>query len=266
MDVRLQNAYVEVLLNNFIEVVKQNLLLQAQHEVNKNGFKEAEYSVEKFKEISDNNIVYQNKLTENDSTINQLNSRVNQLITERDDVKLLSAKNYTDKQEKDRLQSAVNDYMRQLKTAQEELLLIKNESLSDKLEKNKLQTVVNDYMSQLKTVQEELSSFKNVSQELNVQKDKLQTVVNDYMSQLKTAQEELLSFKNASQDVLLQNNNRIEELSRHIIKLESVSSVNKIKKVKPGEISQLNLQENAVEIKLPMEYSTNDIVEAGGTF
>ena len=111
------------------------------------------------------------------------------------------------------------------------LLLIKNESLSDKLEKNKLQTVVNDYMSQLKT-----------------------------------AQEELLSFKNASQDVLSQNNNRIEELSRHIIKLESVSSVNKIKKVKPGEISQLNLQENAVEIKLPMEYSTNDIVEAGGTF
>ena len=196
MDVRLQNAYVEVLLNNFIEVVKQNLLLQAQHEVNKNGFKEAEYSVEKFKQISDNNIEYQNKLTENDNIINQLNSRVNQLITERDDVKLLSAKNYTDKQEKDRLQSAVNDYMRQLKTTQEELL----------------------------------------------------------------------SFKNASQDVLLQNNNRIEELSRHIIKLESVSSVNKIKKVKSGEISQLNLQENAVEIKLPMEYSANDKVEAGGTF
>jgi hypothetical protein len=232
MDVRLQNAYVEVLLNNFIEVVKQNLLLQAQHEVNKNGFKEAEYTVEKFKEISDNNIVYQNKLTENDNTIKQLNNRVNQLVTERDDIKLLSDKNYTDKQEKDRLQSAVNDYMRQLKTAQEDLLLIKNESLSDKLEKNKLQTVVNDYMSQLKTAQEELSSFKN-----------------------------------ASQDVLLQNNNRIEELTRHIIKLESASSVNKIKKVKPGEISQLNLQEDAVEIeKLPMEYSTNDIVKAGGTF
>ena len=73
MDVRLQNAYVEVLLNNFIEVVKQNLLLQAQHEVNKNGFKEAEYTVEKFKEISDNNIVYQNKLTENDNTIKSHN-------------------------------------------------------------------------------------------------------------------------------------------------------------------------------------------------
>ena len=232
MDVRLQNAYVEVLLNNFIEVVKQNLLLQAQHEVNKNSFKEAEYSVEKFKEISDNNIVYQNKLTESDNTINQLNNRVNQLITERDDIKLLSAKNYTDKQEKDRLQSAVNDYMRQLKTAQEELLLIKNESLSDKLEKNKLQTVVNDYMSKLKTAQEELSSFKN-----------------------------------ASQDVLLQNNNRIEELTRHIIKLESVSSVNKVKKVKLGEIAQLNILVDAVEIeKLPMEYNTNDIVKAGGTF
>jgi len=197
MDVRLQNAYVEVLLNNFIEVVKQNLLLQAQHEVNKNGFKEAEYTVEKFKEISDNNIVYQNKLTENDNTINQLNNRVNQLITERDDIKLLSAKNYTDKQEKDRLQSAVNDYMRQLKTAQEELS----------------------------------------------------------------------SFKKASQDVLLQNNNRIEELTRHIIKLESVSSVNKVKKVKLGEIAQLNILGDAVEIeKLPMEYITNDIVKAGGTF
>jgi hypothetical protein len=37
MDVRLQNAYVEVLLGNFMEVVKQNLMFQAQIEVNKNS-------------------------------------------------------------------------------------------------------------------------------------------------------------------------------------------------------------------------------------
>ena len=30
MDVKLQNAYVEVLLDNFLSVVKQNIMFQAQ--------------------------------------------------------------------------------------------------------------------------------------------------------------------------------------------------------------------------------------------
>jgi hypothetical protein len=61
MDVRLQNAYVEVLLSNFMEVVKQNLMFQAQLEVNKNNVREAEDSIRKLKEVADSNIQYQNQ-------------------------------------------------------------------------------------------------------------------------------------------------------------------------------------------------------------
>ena len=35
MDIKLQNAYVKVVLDNFMEVVKQNLLFQAQLEIMK---------------------------------------------------------------------------------------------------------------------------------------------------------------------------------------------------------------------------------------
>jgi len=204
MDVKLQNAYVEVLLGNFMEVVKQNLLFQAQIEVGKNSVQESEDSVRRLKEVSDSNIQYQNQLVEKDKLINESNSQyqnqlvekdklINQLTTERDNLKSSSGSNDSLRQEKDRLQSAVNDYMRQLKETQQEVLKVKSES----------------------------------------------------------------------QDVLLQNNNRIEELTKYVTRLEAVVPANKLKRVKLGEVVQPDVPEITVEeAVLPID----DIVKSGGTF
>lgn len=176
MDVRLQNAYVEVLLGNFMEVVKQNLMFQAQIEVNKNSLQEAEDSVRRLREVSDSNV--------------ELQKRISQLELELNNSKA----NLVDKTEKDRLQSAVNDYMRQLKATQQEVLKAKSES----------------------------------------------------------------------QDVLLQNNSRIEELTKYVARLEAVVPANKLKKVKLGEVVQSDSPEIIVEESvLPM---IDDSVKSGGTF
>jgi hypothetical protein len=187
MDVRLQNAYVEVLLSNFMEVVKQNLMFQAQLEVNKNNVREAEDSIRKLKEVADSNIQYQNQSVEKDKIINQL-------TTERDNLKSSAGSNNSVLQERDRLQNAVNDYMRQLKDTQLEVLKVKSES----------------------------------------------------------------------QDVLLQNNNRIEELTKYVTRLEAVVSANKLKKVKLGEIVQPDSPE--FTDKMSLEITSNDSVKSGGTF
>ena len=187
MDVRLQNAYVEVLLGNFMEVVKQNLMFQAQIEVNKSSLQEAEDSVRRLKEVSDSNIEYQSQLVEKDKLINQL-------TTERNNLKNSSGNNDSLKQEKDRLQSAVNDYMRQLKETQQEVLKVKSES----------------------------------------------------------------------QNVLLQNNNRIEELTKYVTRLEAIVPANKLKRVKLGEVVQSDTPEGTVELpSLPM---SDEEVKSGGTF
>ena len=197
MDVRLQNAYVEVLLGNFMEVVKQNLLFQAQIEVNKNSLHEADDSVRRLKEISDSNAEYQKQSGEKDTKINHLENRINQLITERDNLKSSSGNNDSLKQEKDRLQNAVNDYMRQLKATQREVLLVKSES----------------------------------------------------------------------QNVLLQNNNRIEELTKYIEKLEIMIPSNKLKKVRLGETIQpeTSIEFMVEESKLPMD-TNDDNIKSGGSF
>ena len=142
MDVRLQNAYVEVLLGNFIEVVKQNLMFQAQIEVNKNSLQEADDSVRRLKEISDSNTEYQKESREKDN-------RINQLITERDNLKSSSGNNDSLRQEKDRLQNAVNDYMRQLKATQQEVLLVKSESQNVLLQSNNRIEELTKYIEKL---------------------------------------------------------------------------------------------------------------------
>jgi len=170
-----------------MEVVKQNLMFQAQLEVNKNSIREAEDSIKKLKEVSDSNIQYQNQSVEKDKIINQL-------TTERDNLKSSAGSNNSVLQERDRLQNAVNDYMRQLKDTQLEVLKVKSES----------------------------------------------------------------------QDVLLQNNNRIEELTKYVTRLEAVVSANKLKKVKLGEIVQPDSPE--FTDKMSLEITSNDSVKSGGTF
>lgn len=113
MDLKLQNAYVEVLLNNFIEVVKQNILFQAQIEVLSKDVKEFSETQRKLKEVSENNIELQRQITS--------------LTTEKNSLKISSVNNDSILQEKNRLQSAVNDYMRKLNESKTELLKVKAE-------------------------------------------------------------------------------------------------------------------------------------------
>lgn len=185
MDVRLQNAYVEVLLGNFLEVVKQNIMFQAQIEVASKDNKDVGENQRRLKEVSDNNVELQKQLLEKDREISRL-------TTERNDLKNSSNNNNALAQEKQRLQSAVNDYMRQLNEAKNEVLRAKSES----------------------------------------------------------------------QDVLLQNNNRIEELTKYVTRLEAAIPANKLKKVKLGENIQSTPEITEPEITLPID----DSVKNGGTF
>ena len=133
MDVKLQNAYVEVLLGNFMEVVKQNIMFQAQLEVYKSSTKEIDDLKRKVDDLTKTNIAMQSGSSD-----------------------------------KDRLQAAVNDLMRQLKQSKEELLIAKSES----------------------------------------------------------------------QNVLITNNNRIEDLTKYISRLEEAVPASKLKRLKISEGNQ----------------------------
>jgi chromosome segregation ATPase len=102
MDVRLQNAYVEVLLSNFLEVVKQNIMFQAQLELSKTDVNEASEIKRKIQELS------------------KRNEELQQAIAQRE-----SQSTNAISQEKNRLQQAVNDYMRQLEACKSEFSIIK---------------------------------------------------------------------------------------------------------------------------------------------
>ena len=82
------------------------------------------------------------------------------------------------------------------------------------------------------------------------------------MRQLKSAQQEVLVAKSESQNVLLQNNNRIEELTKYVARLEAVIPANKLKKAKIGEVQSDTLEIAVEEPVLPIE----DNVKSGGTF
>jgi hypothetical protein len=119
MDVKLQNAYVEVLLDNFMAVVKQNLMFQAQMEVMKLAVGEADDVRRKILELSDRNVLLQQT---NDQLVNKLESLTGENVNLKTTVgqKDIEVNNTTNIiREKDRLQSAVNTYMKQVKTLEE---------------------------------------------------------------------------------------------------------------------------------------------------
>lgn len=218
MDVRLQNAYVQVVLDNFLEVVKQNLLFQAQLEVNKSFLSEAEEVKRKIQELSERNLELQKNL-ESVGDVNQMAANLNDAI----------AKNTV-------LQKSLNE---------KEILL------------SSLATELSTTKSTLNQKETQISSQVNAIQE----KERLQSAVNDYMRQLKQSKDELLKVKSESQDVLMQNNVRIEELTKYVTRLEAVVPASKLKRVKLGEVIQPDTPEST-ESQLPIE----DNVKAGGTF
>jgi SMC interacting uncharacterized protein involved in chromosome segregation len=135
MDVKLQNAYVNVLLDNFVSVIKQNVMFQAQLEVNKNEFEVLEDFRRQVNDLSRRNEELQHGLQQRDFNLSEKDKQINSLISEKDNLK--SSLNAKDSQtnvmnsvvaEKNRLQNAVNDYMRQLEEARKEILKAKSES------------------------------------------------------------------------------------------------------------------------------------------
>ena len=113
MDVKLQNAYVEVLLDNFLSVVKQNVMFQAQ-----------------LKTLNDSG----DELVNTKKALEELKSKYNECQTETSKLSNLNNAlqvDNTNKQgqiqhsenlvnEKNRLQSAVNEYMKQVKKLEED--------------------------------------------------------------------------------------------------------------------------------------------------
>ena len=109
MDVKLQNAYVETLLENFIAVVKQNIMLQAQLEVSNSNLVE--------------NADAKNKVVELSKQTNEMQELINSLVGDNSSLKnSVAQKDVID--ERDRLQAAVNTYMKQSKALSD-----KNEAL-----------------------------------------------------------------------------------------------------------------------------------------
>ena len=195
MDVKLQNAYANVLLDNFVSVVKQNVLFQAQLEVNKTEFDGIDNFRRQVADLSKRNEELQQVIQQKDNIIVEKDKTISSLASEKEN--------------------------------------LKNTLSSKDIQVNSLNSVANE-------------------------KNRLQSAVNDYMRQLEEAKKEILKVKSESQEILVQNVNKIEELNKYILRLETVLPAAKLKKVRLGENVQPEPVDNGTE--------ENDLVKSGGTF
>lgn len=113
-NVQFQNAYVEVLLDNFMTVVKQNVYLQAQQKISEQAVEKANEMNIQANNLAEKNISLQSEVQ---SLKNQLDGMI--LVQEKADSGELYRK------EKDRVQSSLNDFMRKNKILQDEITDIK---------------------------------------------------------------------------------------------------------------------------------------------
>lgn len=134
MDVNLQNVYAEVLLDNFVAVIKQNIMFQAQLELLTKNASDSE----KLKSE-----IYELKRINND-----LQQKLNDLSGVQYDIKDVDAT----RNEKNRLQTAVNDYMRQIKKLNEDLLKVKAESQETLINNSNRMEELNKYIDRLEKV------------------------------------------------------------------------------------------------------------------
>jgi len=165
-NVQFQNAYVEVLLDNFMTVVKQNVYIQAQQKV-------SEQAVEKANEI---NIQANNLAEKNISLQGEVQSLKNQLdgmisVQEKAD----SGEMY--RKEKDRVQSSLNDFMRKNKILQDEITDIKLKhnaqvnTMSDTLVQQTIQIdLLNSYIRKLEQ-NVSASKLKKIKSEIEIKSD-----------------------------------------------------------------------------------------------
>lgn len=141
MDIGLQNAYVEVLLDNFMSVVKQNVMFQAQLELNNKKTTEYDEMKVSLQDLINKNLELQQKVS---SLTEDLNSTKSTAIDNKDIAYALEET----RKEKERLQNAANDYMRQIRNTQDSL---SNANVNiDKL-KNTIEEQ-NKYIEQLESI------------------------------------------------------------------------------------------------------------------
>lgn len=107
MDVKLQNAYVEVLLDNFLSVVKQNVMFQAQLKTLTDASQELANTKKALEDLAE-------KYRESESRFSDMNNTVNALRVDNSNKESQIVNTTSLQKEKDRLQTAANDLMRQL--------------------------------------------------------------------------------------------------------------------------------------------------------
>jgi len=177
-NVQFQNAYVEVLLDNFVSVVKQNVYLQTQNKIAEDTANVGIEMQNQANNLADINVKLQ-------ADILELNGKIDDLKKEKEDSTiLLNEKNiqvsnaeYV-QQEKNRLQNAVNSYMRQIKTLEEDNYSLKNDI--DKINREykdhieKLEIKINGLIAlvpvnKLKKMGIDISKVNSINTENNVQ-------------------------------------------------------------------------------------------------
>lgn len=114
MDVKLHNAYVEVVLDNFLSVVKQNLMFQAQLQVANDYTKEIETLRNQLEDLKKRNIELQVKLNDTEHSNVNLKKSFDENNLQKDSIENL-------KKEKERIQSALNDSLKENKKLKSEL-------------------------------------------------------------------------------------------------------------------------------------------------
>lgn len=129
--VQFQNAYVEVLFDNFVSVVKQNVYVQAQNKVAEEAALRGEEMQTQAINLAETNTNLQNEVEVLNKTITDLNDRL-----KAKEISILQQSSTISQgdvvlKDKNRLQSAVNDYMRQIKKLDmdNKMLIEENEKL-----------------------------------------------------------------------------------------------------------------------------------------
>lgn len=110
MDVQFINSYNEVLFDNFVSVLKQNILFQTNIKILEEKVKEYSNLEQNLNELNDIRNMYNTALDNNAKLQAQLNEKDQQLSSM-----------HSNDAEKYRLQSAVNDLMRQNAELEEKL-------------------------------------------------------------------------------------------------------------------------------------------------
>ena len=145
MDVNLQNVYADVLLENFVSVIKQNILFQAQLEIAGKTINELNAIAARVDQMAGRNAELEAIL----QSIGGENDRLKTDMVSKD-----SQVNSTEtiRAEKDRLQEAVNDYMRKNRDLEEQVLKAKSKSSDALLSNQRTIEELNEYIHRLESV------------------------------------------------------------------------------------------------------------------